>query len=622
MITLDTADITYLHRRLTTRFKLDDGRVQGLIDDIQAALQGDEERLFYKVRYYVHFHNDIAFSNQIFFCAFNVYTYLSEKPENRDVKRSLEHLFYRFFKNIYTHKCNEAYKIEKRSETVQSVLQHMTTQLNGMLETQKLMIANISHEMRTSLNAISGYLTLIHERQVLSGDEKAYLEKADSAATTLKALVSDVLDISKLSSGEMELKEMLFWLDETILHSIDNVIMTANDKNLRFTTEVSLFPNRFIGDSQRIMEILTNLLSNAIKFTDVGFVRLLVEPIKETEETMEILFRVEDSGVGLSRSEMHKIFEPYTRFERDRHGVGLGLYISHKLARKMGGDLVVRSVKGKGSVFDFTVRLKREQRTAIRMQDRIICLFNDVQSETTGPKTRLLEQFGAEIIFFNDETEFSNYLFNVTDRIPDIVSVTTQPEAYARHDALIHYLKSVKKFNRTWFIAEQTGSQLPLHYFDQAFERFSTVSAYISAIETLNEKRNETTSASQKTLRLLAVDDIETNLEILSLFISNRFPGAVIDLASGGYEAIGMYKTGTYDIIFLDLKMPGLNGFNVLEKFRAIKTTPPVYALTADVYKDTFDKVMVAGFDGMLEKPLQPDILFETIEKVMHADEA
>ncbi len=498
----------------------------------------------------------------------------------------------------------------------------MTERLNKMLDTQKLMIANISHEMRTSLNAITGYITLINDKDVLSGEDKAYLEKANNSASVLRALVSDILDISKINSGQMEIKNTLFWLDETILHSIDNVMLEANKKNLEFTTDVVFFPYRLLGDAQRIMEILTNLLSNAIKFTDSGSVHLSVEKTVESDDVVKIVFRVEDSGIGMSSEETKEIFEPYTRFKSERQGVGLGMYISHRLAKKMDGSLSVHSKEGEGSVFDFTVRLKQEIDSSVHMENRQICFFNDTKDahhqNVFKQKLHLLEQYGAKITSFTDETEFTNQLLNMQGKIPDIISITTYPKAYPKYDALINYLKNIKKFNKTYFIAEQTGSRLPLNNFDKTFERFSTVPAYIHAIEMLNKRTGKEDLSTTNELRILAVDDIATNLEVLKLFITNKYPGAVLDMALGGYEAVGMYKTSKYNLVFLDLKMPGLNGFNVLEKLKSIKMPPPVYALTADVYKDTFDRVMDAGFTGMLEKPLQPEILFETIEKVMY----
>ncbi|RLA70896.1 MAG: hypothetical protein DRG24_06250 [Epsilonproteobacteria bacterium] len=621
-LTICGTDQQEISFKISKAFGLNTNQSNVLANDLEAALRSGDMKLFYKVRYYIHMHDNPEYSRNVFKCAFDTYIFLVNKVENEPFRDDLGEFFLKFYENIYYEECKQAQKIGKRSDTVKKVLQHMTAQSNKMLATQKLMIANISHEMRTSLNAISGYIIQINEKDVLRGEEKAYLEKADTAATALRMLVADILDISKINSGQMEIKESLFWLDEVILHSIDNMMMSANKKNLTFTSNVDFFAQRMLGDAQRIMEILTNLLSNAVKFTDSGFIHLRVKKTEEKHAFTEVLFRIEDSGIGMSQEQLKDIFEPYTRFENERQGVGLGMFIAHKLAKKMNGDLRVQSELGKGTTFDFTVRLKQETEASVNMTNRLICFFNDTKDSNHknifDQKLLLLEQYGAKIASYTDEAEFTNQLLNVQEKVPDIISIITYQESYAKYDALINYLKSFKKFDRTYFIAEQTGARLPLNHFDQSFERFSTLSAYIHAIEIINKQRNKKDQLMKKALRILAVDDIETNLEVLKLFITNKYPGAVLDMALGGYEAVGMYKTSTYDIIFLDLKMPGLNGFNVLEKLKAIKTPPQVHALTADVYKDTFDKVMSAGFTGMLEKPLQPNILFETIEKAIN----
>ena len=225
-------DKEHISQKIAKRFQLDKTSADTVTEYVIAALHGDEEKLFYKVSYYIHFNNNLSFSNDVLLFAFETYVFLTGQSKNTQEKEHLDYLFYNFFKKVYSQKHIETKKLEKRSETVQGVLQHMTVRLNKRLDTQKLMIANISHEMRTSLNAIVGYITLINEKNVLSGEDKAYLEKAGSATSALQALVSDILDISKINSGQMEIKKGIFWLDETILHSLDNVMMMANKKNL------------------------------------------------------------------------------------------------------------------------------------------------------------------------------------------------------------------------------------------------------------------------------------------------------------------------------------------------------------------------------------------------------
>ncbi len=510
---------------------------------------------------------------------------------------------------------------ETKEDIVQKDLQDKSRQLDEILKSQQLMIINISHEIRTSLNAISGYLSLINKENTLSKEDKGYLDKANYATSTLKTLVADILDVSKINSGQMEIKEESFWLDEMILKCIDSIIPGVNKKNITFNVEADILPYKLVGDHHHMMGIVVNLLSNAVKYTDSGFVHLNVKKDQDQEDDsmIKILFQVEDSGIGMSQEQIEKIFDPYIRFKIEREGIGLGLHIASKMADKLGGNLTVKSKLAEGSTFDFTIKVKQDSESFISMHNKVLCFFNNTkETKVFEQKTDFLKQFGAKLIHFSDEEEFTDYLLNIKDEIPDIISVITYHEAYAKYDALIHYLKNITKFQKTHFIAEGTETILPLDHFDKIYERFTPISAYIHFLRLLDKQQDKIDKLSENKIRILGIDDIATNLEILKLFIENKYPHATLDLAMGGYEAIGMYKTQTYDIILMDLKMPGLNGFEVLEKLKAIKIPPQVYALTADVYKDTYDRVMHAGFAGLLEKPLQIDLMFEAIEKAVN----
>ncbi len=459
------------------------------------------------------------------------------------------------------------------------------------------------------------------KKGVLSQEDKGYLDKANYAISILKRLVSDILNVSKINTEQMEIKEEPFWMDEMILKCIDSIILGVNKKNITFRVDADILPYRLIGDQHHMMGIVVNLLSNAVKYTDNGYVHLSVkkELVPEEMEMIKIVFRVEDSGIGMTQEQLKKIFDPYIRFKIEKEGVGLGLHIASKMADKLGGKLTVKSRLSEGSTFDFTINVKQDRRNPVNMHNKVLCFFNNEKEEKISEQKRdCLKHFGAKIIYFTEEESFTDYLLSIKEEIPDIISISTYHEAYTKFDALIHYLKNITRFQKTHFIAERTKTMFPLEHFDKVYERFAPISAYIKFLKLSDEQQDKTAQLSAKQIRILAVDDLETNLEILKLFITNKYPYVVLDLAMGGYEAIGMYKTQIYDIILMDLKMPGLNGFEVFEKFKVIKPLPSIYALTADVYKDTYDRVLSAGFSGLLEKPLQVDLLFEAIEKVIH----
>ena len=614
---LNKADKKLIIKGMIHRFDMELAKAKILVDNMQKALLGENKDFFYQLKYDIHFQNDPKYSMKVIKCAIDSLYYLVNKEEYASQKEELKAFYYLFFETIFVQRCSYAQKSEKRADTVRRVLQHMGKQSQKTLDTQQLMIANTSHEMRTSLNAIQGYLSLIDEKNTLTGEDKSFLDKANSATSTLRALMSDILDITKINSGQMEIKKEFFWLDEMILKCIDSIAVELSKKDIHFETEIDFFPTEVFGDREHMMGIVVNILSNAVKYTDNGFVKFIVKRDQKLDNEVQVLFQVVDSGIGMTQEQIKDIFDPYSRFKIEKQGLGLGLHIAQKLSQKLQATLTAKSEFGKGSIFDFNIQLKEKSDNGIRMDKKTVCFFNNSRKrDSFEQKLDFLKKYGVAITIFENEEEFIHYLLISKENIPDMISVITNHEGYSKFDSLINYLKTLSIYSKTIFVAENTGDYISLAHFDMIYNCFTPISTYIDILSIPNDEKD--TIDKVVDLDILAIDDIGTNLEILKMFILKRYPQATIDLATGGYEGVGMYKTRTYNIIFIDLKMPGLNGFDVLEKFKEIKNLPPTYALTADVYKSTFDRVMQSGFTGLLEKPLQLDLLFETIEKAIH----
>ena len=619
-IPIDIEDIDYIEQLLIENFTLSKEYTKKLSKEIASIFRkGNLEELFQILKYEVYTQHSKEFSNQILLMIFKLNFYLQSKY-SADAKK-INMLVYELVSTIYNQNIFELEKLEKSSKRVQNTLLHMTKKLDHSLHTQQLMLANISHEMRTSLNAILGYSSYILENKISKYDKEEYLEKIQKASISLKALVSDILDVSKISSDQMEIKNSPFWLDETIIQSIDNISLLTQNKHINLTTHVDCFIVQLFGDAQRIMQIITNLLSNAIKFTPAnGNVDLKAKVIESSHSTTSIVIDIKDDGIGMDEEELKDILQPYVRLENKTQGLGLGLHITHKLLQKMGGKLSVESTKGKGSTFSVYLTLNHMKSHKISLKNRCFYFYNDTKDperrEILKHKVELLESLGANVQLFANENKFIQKLLNLKKNIPDLISISSSDGNYAEFDALVYYLKIKPLFKNTFFVAEQTINHPDLIAFDKSFKYFANISTYFNGMKTLSKKLSTTTTIE---LNILAIDDIETNLEILKLLIEKKFPHAHLDLALGGYEAIGMYKAKSYDLIFLDLKMPGLDGFSVLKKLIEIKTPPPIYALTADVYKDTYQKVKSIGFTGLHEKPLKPNMIFETIEGVINA---
>jgi len=589
---------------------------ESLIDDFNAFLTTDDRTFLYKVHYILYQKKNVDMTQKILRSIVETFVFLYEDSKNKEEREQVKKQFDLLFDTLFIQRCFYSKKIEERAKTAQKILLHTTERLSDTIETQELMIANISHEMRTSLNAIYGYLKIIEEKDILVGEDRQFLQKANHATQALKSLVSDILNVTKLNSGQLEIQKEYFWIDEMLMQCIDNIALELKKKkDIELISEIDFLPMQVYGDKAHIMEILVNLLSNAVKYTDRGTIKIEATYTK-MKEGYRAKFSVEDTGIGMTPEQVETAFSPYSRFKTERQGLGLGLHISNELAKKLNGELKVESTFGKGTRFEFHIDFPITQSTKINVKGKHLCFFiHEHMSVDIKKRLNFLKKNGAKVHTFHKETEFINFLLTLGKCVPDMIFVTTEFEGYAKFDALIYYLRTLPIYKKTLFVAENINQHLSLNFFDEVYEHFAPISIYEQLVTKVHhEHKNHKDNVS-----LLVIDDTEMNLDIFKLFVSKRFPNITIDLAGGGYEGIGMFKIKKYDLVFLDLKMPGLNGFDVLTKLKKLGDLPPVYAFSADIYKSNLEKIEEYGFVGMVEKPLQPDKLFKIIEGVIDA---
>lgn len=226
-------------------------------------------------------------------------------------------------------------------------------------ETKTAFLANISHELRTPMNAVIGYTSLLLDEN-LSSENKECIEGIRDGCEAMMALINDILDFSKTNKENVELEQRPFSLRHCVEKSQDMVTTEADQKGLNLSYTISYdTPDTIIGDHGRLRQILVNLLSNAVKFTDEGEVSVFVSSKTVESNKRQILFSIKDTGIGIPQDKMSQIFEPFTQLEltisRKRDGVGLGLAISKKLVEIMGGEIWAESIPGEGTTFYFTI---------------------------------------------------------------------------------------------------------------------------------------------------------------------------------------------------------------------------------------------------------------------------
>lgn len=236
-------------------------------------------------------------------------------------------------------------------------------------------LANMSHEIRTPLNGIVGFLDILEQTE-LNEEQKGYVDSANFACGGLLSVINDILDISKIEAGMLNLKKESFNLKNTIEDVISFWSLKAKEKELILNLKMGDdFVQMVEGDSQRLRQILNNLLSNAIKFTENGCIILRVKKVLEDEKTCKVLFKVEDTGIGLSDDDLKKLFEPFIQAEdsskRSFGGTGLGLAISKDLVQMMGGELTVESKIAKGTIFSFDVEFIKQDKTNEQVSEEV-----------------------------------------------------------------------------------------------------------------------------------------------------------------------------------------------------------------------------------------------------------
>jgi signal transduction histidine kinase/CheY-like chemotaxis protein len=576
-------------------------------------LSHGDQKLIYDLHYYIFKKQDIGFTKKILNILILVYSYLYTESKTDKERLEINGYLNKITDILLIQRYSYLKKLDDQAKTSQNILIYISNRLDHILNTQELMIANISHEMHTSLNAIYGYLSIIERNNVLSGEEKYYLQKAHHATKSLQSLVKDILNVTKINSGQLEIQEEFFWLDSMLIRCIDNLSMELKEKKgLSFEVDSDFYPEEVYGDQAHIIEILVNLLSNAFKYTQKGHIRFSMK-CRRLKKGVEVVFSVKDTGIGMTPEQIENIFSPYSRFNMKEQGLGLGLHITKQLSDKLNGKLVVTSEPNKGSTFGFSIIFQRTKKPELDLSGVNISAFIDrKERKNIDKRLHLLKEMGAEVKEYGSEVEFISHLLNINTKAPKVVLISTESGDYSKFDALDYYLKTTRAFKNTFFIAENIKRNCSLKYFDEIYEHFSPIGIF----EKLAITEESGKEKSRTKLSILAVDDIETNLDIFRLFLLKKYPNIDIDFASGGYEAIGMSKIKKYDLIFLDLKMPGLNGFEVLKKLKELGPTPPVYAFSADIYKSNYEKIREYGFTGLLQKPLEPEKLYKIIDKI------
>ncbi|MCL2153692.1 MAG: response regulator [Oscillospiraceae bacterium] len=504
-------------------------------------------------------------------------------------------------------------------------------------------LANMSHEIRTPMNTIIGMASI---GKVATDIERIRycFSKIEDASKHLLGIINDILDMSKIEAGKFTLSPTEFNF-ENMLHRVVNVINLRMDEKLqKFSFHIDdAIPTVLIGDDQRIAQVIANLLSNAVKFTpNEGSISLDTRFLGEKDDVCEIQVKVEDTGIGISHEQQTRLFEAFQQAEtnttRQFGGTGLGLTISKRIVESMGGNIWVESEPGVGSTFVFTIHAKRAADsgqnytpTETEWNDiRILAVDDDpdvlahieVMTQKLGIKCdiagsgkealKLVEINGSYDIYFVD---WKMPEINGIDLVGQLKETVPAP------GKLSIVMISAVEWSTIEKVAKEAGVNKFLSKPLFPSDIVDSINEYIGMNRKALEKRQPDIDGLFAGRRILLAEDVDINCEVVLALLQPTL--LEIDCAENGMEAVKAFREAPekYDMIFMDLQMPMVDGYEATRQIRALDCPSaksiPIIAMTANVFKEDVENCIKAGMNDHIGKPLDLDELISKMNRYL-----
>ena len=505
-------------------------------------------------------------------------------------------------------------------------------------------LASMSHEIRTPMNAIIGMADLLWETP-LSSEQQQYVQIFRKAGHTLLNLINDILDLSKVEAGRLELEETNFDLNDLVEKVTEMMALSARERQLELTWRVLPdVPTSLVGDPNRLRQIIINLIDNAIKFTVKGEVALCVQNDPSAKQADCLRFSVADTGIGIPAEKRGVIFDSFTQADssttRKYGGTGLGLTISRRLVELMGGRIWVESTVGQGSIFYFTARFKTRAEPDRRITlpaanlQGLKSLVVDSNSANRLILREMLTSWGAQVT----EVEGSEQGFAELSRAKEagtpyqLLLLDCSMPGVDGFQVAEHVTKDLRMADvmiilftsdhRSGDIARARELGLA-GYLLKPFGRSDlhrAITAAMDKTKTATQEPSPVTASSVAVdlpaLKILLVEDSPENRILIQAYLKKT--PYQIEFAENGESGVEKYTAGGYALVLMDMQMPVMDGYTATRAIRkwehehSVKATP-IIALTAYALKEEIQKSLDAGCTAHLTKPIKKAVLMETI---------
>ena len=498
-------------------------------------------------------------------------------------------------------------------------------------EAKSLFLANMSHEIRTPLNGIVGFTEILRSTD-LTEEQDEFLSIIDKSSENLLSIINNILDLSKIESNKIEIENIVFDAEEEFESAVETYAVAATEKNIDLNYYMDpMISSKLKGDPTKIKEIIINLLSNAVKFTSYGGeINLTIRKIVDEDDISRIEFSVQDNGIGMTKDQQSRIFDAFSQADvsvtRKYGGTGLGLTISSQFVELMGGELKLESAKDHGTTFYFSLPLEEVVSTEVQYAHAFTDLTigkyaQDIPTKLDSYLEDYFKYFGPSVRHFESIAELKeldandvckNYWIDIDKARQNIM------------DAIQHMDKSkliiIANVTSRAKIEELGIDQSNVIYKPVTLSKLKTV---LSNTANITPQLIEETAATQQTrfdANILVTEDNIINQKLIKRILEEH--GLTVSLANNGLESFEKRRSGNFDLIFMDIQMPVMDGIEATHEILDYEEDEelkhiPIVALTANALKGDRERFLGEGMDEYITKPIETTELLYVLNKFL-----